>query len=198
MKERIEASLDKAKTIINQFMVDNSKQIEEVASLLAATFANECKVYLIGTDESFFVAERFATLLLSKASEKRPAYPAILLSPPSLKLDIMKNYSSDMVYSRQIDALIEAGDMLIIITQSPDDDAIVKACKKALALKANIILLTGKEDGRLSTISLKSLKVPIMPSNIEESNLVSSVHLLASSIIASLTDELVFRNYAKE
>lgn len=198
MKDRIEGSLEKAKNIINQFMVDNTKQIEEVATMIAATFSNEHRAYILASDESFIVAEKLATLFLSKSLENRPAFPAVLLSSPSLVLDITKNYSQNMAYSRQIDALMEAGDLLIVITQTPDMDGIVRACKKAISLKANIVLLSGKDEGRLSTLALKSIRVPISPATVEEGCQLTAIHIIACSLLASLVDEIIFGKYAKE
>jgi D-sedoheptulose 7-phosphate isomerase len=66
----------------------------------------------------------------------------------------------DVIFSRQVEALGNAGDILIGISTSGNSANVIKAIEKAKEKGMKVITLTGKDGGKMKSIGDINLLVP--------------------------------------
>ncbi|MBK4765134.1 MAG: D-sedoheptulose 7-phosphate isomerase [Pantoea sp. Brub] len=151
-KQTILSEFNEAKNIINTFLNNdlNLEQIQSAALLLAQTFKKGRKVYSCGNGGSHCDAMHFAEELSGKFRENRIGYPAIAISDISYFSCVGNDFGYDYVFSRYIDTIGRADDALLSISTSGNSSNIIQAINSAHAKKMKVILLTGKNGGKMS------------------------------------------------
>src|SRR5690606_18362202 len=122
-------------------------QLADAATLLASTFINEKRVLLCGFGSSAINAEHFATVLLNQYERERPALPAQLLDSGSSMAAIGHSYGPSEVFSRQIRAQGQVGDLLMIYSTTGNPQSLINAVQAAHERGMRIIYLGGSEGG---------------------------------------------------
>ena len=136
-------------------------QIEQVAEKLSARSCAGGTLYWCGNGGSAADAQHFAAELVGRFFEERPAIASVALSTDSSVLTALSNdYSFDIIFSRQIEALCKANDAVICISTSGNSANIVKAATAAKAKGAYVLGLTGHQGGKLAALVDDCLIVP--------------------------------------
>ena len=112
--------------------------------------------------------------------------PAIALTTDTSILTAVGNdYSFDKVFSRQIEALGNAGDVLIGISTSGNSKNVIAAFEEAKAKNMKTIAFTGNRSSKSEQIADLILKVPsTVTARIQE------CHILVGHIICNAVDEM--------
>lgn len=135
--------------------------IENAAKLLIKTFQNSNKVLLCGNGGSAADAQHIAAEFVVRYQLKRRALPAIALTTDSSILTAHANdFDFDSVFARQVEALGNAGDVLIAISTSGNSKNIVQAAQIARIKSMNVLVLTGETGGALSPFANHLIAVP--------------------------------------
>lgn len=138
-----------------------SEAIENAAKLLIKNFQNGGKVLLCGNGGSAADAQHIAAEFVVRYQLKRRALPAIALTTDSSILTAHANdFDFDSVFARQIEALGNAGDVLIAISTSGNSKNVVQAAQIARVKSMNVIALTGETGGTLSQFANHLIAVP--------------------------------------
>jgi len=120
-------------------------QILEVSRKLVCIYNNKGKLLLCGNGGSAAQAQHLATELVSRFYFDRKALNAEALSVNTSSITAIANdYSFEKIFSRQIEAKGESGDMLISLTTSGKSKNIIEALKVSHNLKIYTVLLTGQ------------------------------------------------------
>ena len=162
MKNLIVEELQEAVTVLNAFIADekNIDAIEQAARLLANSFKQQGKVLSCGNGGSHCDAMHFAEELTGRYRENRPAYPAIAISDPSHLSCVSNDYGYEYVFSRYIEGLGQAGDVLFGISTSGNSGNIIKAIEAAKAKGMKVIILSGKDGGKMAGQADVEIRVP--------------------------------------
>lgn len=138
-------------------------QIVQVAARAAQTLDNDCKILICGNGGSASDAQHFAAELVCRYERDRKALGAIALGTDTAVLTAAGNdYEFSKIFSRQVQALGRAGDLLVAITTSGQSDNVNHAVETALELDIQVIALTGKGGGKLaSLIANKGLELRV-------------------------------------
>lgn len=162
MKNLIVEELQEAALVLNAFIADekNIAAIEQAARLLADSFKQQGKVLACGNGGSHCDAMHFAEELTGRYRENRPAYPAIAISDPSHLSCVSNDYGYEYVFSRYIEGLGQAGDVLFGISTSGNSGNIIKAVEAAKAKGMQVIILSGKDGGQLAGQADVEIRVP--------------------------------------
>ena len=91
---------------------------KDLAKILIDTFENKGKVLICGNGGSATQSSHFADELISKYKEIRQPLPAIALTDVGVITAIGNDFGFDQIFSRQILALGNKGDLLIAISTS--------------------------------------------------------------------------------
>ncbi|MGY5450095.1 D-sedoheptulose 7-phosphate isomerase [Agarivorans sp. MS3-6] len=162
MKNLIVDELQEAAKVLSAFIADdtNINAIEQAARLLADTFKQQGKVLACGNGGSHCDAMHFAEELTGRYREDRPAYPAIAISDPSHISCVSNDYGYEFVFSRYIEGLGQAGDVLFGISTSGNSGNIIKAIEAAKAKGMKVIILSGKDGGKMAGLADVEIRVP--------------------------------------
>ncbi|VVB53031.1 Phosphoheptose isomerase [uncultured archaeon] len=163
-------------------------QIKKAANLITNTLKKGNKILLIGNGGSAADAQHIAAEFVGRYLKERTAWPAISLATDTSALTALTNdYGGQTIFSRQIEALGQKGDLLIALSTSGRSPNILKACETARKKKMKIIGLTGAKGTKLKNKSDITLMVPSTETpRIQESHITIG-HILASLVENELT-----------
>ena len=122
-------------------------KILEVARKLISIYNNKGKLLLCGNGGSAAQAQHLAAELIGRFYLNRKALSAEALSANTAALTALANdYSFEKIFSRQIEAKGEPGDMLIALTTSGKSKNIIEALKTSHNFKIYTVVLAGQID----------------------------------------------------
>ena len=134
--------------------------IEEAAKLMAEALEAGHKIICCGNGGSMSDAMHLAEELSGRYRSNRRALAAIALSDPGFLTCAANDMGYDAVFERGVEALGQAGDMLIAISTSGNSPNILKACHKARSLNLQVIGLSAGNGGSLPSHADLCLLVP--------------------------------------
>ncbi len=184
-QDLIRSELNEAASTLAAFLKDdrNIQSIEDAAKLIADSFKAGGKVLSCGNGGSHCDAMHFAEELTGRYRDNRPAYPAIAISDPSHLSCVSNDYGYDFVFSRYIEALGKKGDVLLGISTSGNSANIIRAVAAARAKGMQVIVLTGKDGGKMAGTADVEIRVPHVgyADRIQEIH-IKSIHILIQII----------------
>lgn len=158
----ISSELQQAADVLAQFIKDekNLVKIEEAATVIAQSVKMGGKIISCGNGGSHCDAMHFAEELTGKYREPRKAIPAICISDPSHISCVSNDYGYEFVFSRYLEALGNKGDILLGISTSGNSANIIRAAETAKSKGMKVIILSGKDGGKLAPLADIELRVP--------------------------------------
>lgn len=186
IKDIIQASVD----VKQQVLQDEGliAEIEKIVAVITDAFKKGKRVYFCGNGGSAADAQHLAAEFSGRFYTDRKALPAEALHCNTSYLTAVANdYSFDVIYSRLIDGIGDAGDVLIGLSTSGNSANIVKAFETAKAKKIITVGFTGETGGKMKELSDYLVNVPSKDTpRIQES------HILIGHIICQLVEENIF------
>ncbi|UDG80972.1 Phosphoheptose isomerase [Candidatus Hartigia pinicola] len=161
-QDLIRIELLEAVDTLEKFLNDdiNLEVTEQAAVLLADSFKAGGKVLSCGNGGSHCDAMHFAEELTGRYRENRPGYPAIAISDVSYLSCVSNDFGYEYVFSRFIESLGKAGDVLFSISTSGNSSNIIKAIRAARKIGMKVITLTGNDGGKMANSSDIEIRVP--------------------------------------
>jgi D-sedoheptulose 7-phosphate isomerase len=136
-------------------------EIESIARLIISAYELGGKVIIFGNGGSAADAQHIAAELVGQFTRKRQALPAISLSTnTSILTAVANDYGYEVVFSRQVEALVTEKDVVIGISTSGNSLNVIEAIRLAKAKGAKTIGLTGGDGGMLTEVADLVLSVP--------------------------------------
>lgn len=165
--------------------------IEQAGMMIVQCLLGGNKIIACGNGGSAGHAQHFCSQLLNKYETERPSLPAISLnSDISTLTSIANDYSFDDVYSKQIRALGQNGDVLLAISTSGNSRNVIKAVESAVSRDIPIIALTGADGGDISGL-LGENDVEIRVPSARDSR-IQEVHLTVLHSLCEIIDTTLF------
>ena len=129
--------------------------------------------------------------MLNRFERERPSLPALALTTDSSTItSIANDYSYEEVFSKQIRALGQDGDVLLAISTSGNSANVVQAIHAAHDRGMKVVALTGRDGGAMAPL-LQPDDVEIrVPSSVTAR--VQEVHLLVIHCLCDLIDRQLF------
>lgn len=161
-QDLIKNELTEAAEVLNRFLSDdaNLAQIEAAAKLLADSFKQQGKVLSCGNGGSHCDAMHFAEELTGRYRDNRPGYAGIAISDPSHLSCVSNDFGYDFVFSRYVEAVGNAGDVLFGLSTSGNSGNVIKAIEAAKQKGMKTIALTGKDGGKMAGLADVEIRVP--------------------------------------
>jgi D-sedoheptulose 7-phosphate isomerase len=157
MKSRFVELVDASADAIRSTRAFES-QIERGAGLLLETLQSGHKLLCCGNGGSAADASHMAAEFVIRFQRERGSWPAISLNADGAVLTAGGNdYGFDEVFSKQIDAFAQPGDLLAVFSTSGNSPNIVKALRNASTRGIPSISFLGKGGGAslgLATIEM--------------------------------------------
>ncbi|MBI3527838.1 MAG: phosphoheptose isomerase [Betaproteobacteria bacterium] len=149
---------------INQHFTDSAQLKLQAMELLAEPLASasermvqclmkEGKILSCGNGGSAADAQHFAAELLNRFEMERPPLAAMALSTDTSTLtSIANDYNFNDVFSKQVRALGQPGDLLLAISTSGNSPNVMEAIHAAHDRQMDVIALTGKKGGKIAAL----------------------------------------------
>jgi D-sedoheptulose 7-phosphate isomerase len=171
------------KTLINSSLITD---IETACELIRDTITNGNKVYLAGNGGSAADAQHIAAELTGRFLKERKPLPGIALTTDTSAITAIANdYGYEYVFSRQLEALAQPGDLFIGISTSGNSQGILNAFRTAQIVNCKTLGLSGRDGGQMTSLCDLNIIIPSMTTaRIQE------MHILIGHILCKAVDEL--------
>ncbi|WMW81099.1 phosphoheptose isomerase [Undibacterium cyanobacteriorum] len=171
--------------------------IAQAVDLMFTALSNGNKILACGNGGSAADCQHFAAELVGRFERERLPLPAMALTVDSSILTAVANdYSYHEVFSKQVQAFGQAGDVLLAITTSGNSMSVLNAVNAALERDMRVVAMTGKGGGEMNELLTEADVHICVPhdrtARIQEVHLLT-IHCLCDGIDAALfggdTDE---------
>jgi len=167
--------------------------VVKAGSLLAETIKNGGKILSCGNGGSASDAGHFVAEIVNRFQIERDGLPAISLASDVATLTAIANdHEYKYLFSKQIKALGNKADVLLVITTSGNSQNILEAINKAHKIGMPVIALTGKDGGEVVNILNPSDIEIRVPSKITPR--IQEIHILVIHCLCDLVDRILFPN----
>lgn len=165
--------------------------IEVASQMMVQCLVSEGKILACGNGGSAGDSQHFSSELLNRFERERPSLPALALTTDTSTLtSIANDYSYNEVFSKQIRALGQPGDILLAISTSGNSANIVQAIQAAHDRDMTVVALTGRDGGDMVSLLGQDdceIRVPAT-----STSRIQEVHLLVIHCLCDLIDEQLF------
>ena len=181
---RISEMIDELASAVGRLDEAAGRTIQQIASLLIdAIEAGRC-VYVCGNGGSAADAQHIAAELAGRFRRERRALPCVALTADSSLLTAVGNdYGFEQVFSRQVEAVGRAGDVLWALSTSGQSANVLAAARAARAREMKVVAMTGQGGGSLAELADVCFRAPA-----EHAHLVQQLHQLAYHIACELVE----------
>lgn len=189
MKDNILQTLNESADTLKKFIgnEENIRSIENAARHMSEAINNGGKIISCGNGGSLCDAMHFAEELTGRFKHDRPALPAMSISDPSHITCVANDFGYDQVFSRYVEGVGKAGDVLLAISTSGNSANIIRAAESALEKGMKVVALTGKTGGLLAKLS----DVEIRVDGGKYSDRVQEIHIKVIHILVELIENEV-------
>ncbi|UTJ07350.1 D-sedoheptulose 7-phosphate isomerase [Arcobacter roscoffensis] len=185
MIKTISQELQNHLSIVNSVINSMEDQLNETSKLILDTLKNGNKILICGNGGSAADAQHIASELTGRYKTNRKALPCIALTTDTSALTSIGNdYGYEKVFARQVEALVNEGDLFIGISTSGNSQNIITALKTAKDLGCNTLGLSGNDGGEMDELCDLNLIVP--SSNTPR---IQEMHILFGHIFCQLIDD---------
>ena len=165
--------------------------IEQASQVMVQALLSEGKILSCGNCGSAGDAQHFSSELLNRFERERPSLPALALTTDSSTItSIANDYSYNEIFSKQIRALGQPGDVLLAISTSGNSANVIQAIQAAHDREMIVVALTGRDGGGMASLLLPEDVEIRVPSQITAR--VQEVHLLCIHCLCDQIDNQLF------
>jgi D-sedoheptulose 7-phosphate isomerase len=189
MKDKIVKAFEESVDVKEKFLDEkNIDRILEVAKLIAGAFNDGKKLILFGNGGSSTDASHIAAEFVNRFKRERPGLPAIALNTDMAVItSIANDYDFSEIFSKQLKALAEEGDVVIAISTSGNSPNILKAMDVAKRKKLTTIALTGMKGDKFASRAAYAFIVPSA-----STPRIQETHITLGHVICQMVEEILF------
>lgn len=190
MKNKIKNLLKESIKVKDELIKNRIDIIEEIAKRIIDALKKGKKVIIFGNGGSAADSQHMAAELVGRFNKDRCALPAIALSTnTSIISSVANDYDYSLVFSKQIEALGQVGDIALGLSTSGNSPNVIKAIKIAKEKGLTTIGLTGEDGGSLAKICHISLNVPS-----KSTPRIQEAHITCIHIFCDLVENNLFKD----
>lgn len=190
LEQRIEGHFKDSIAVKSKALEIMPQSIADAIGLMYEALCAGKKILACGNGGSAADAQHFAAELVGRFERERKELPAIALTTDtSIITAIGNDYSFDVIFSKQVRALGQPGDILLGISTSGNSGNIIEAINAAHEKGMLIIALTGKDGGKIGQL-LKADDVNLcVPA--DRTARIQETHLLLLHCLCDGVDHLI-------
>jgi D-sedoheptulose 7-phosphate isomerase len=187
MKDVAIRAFEESAQVKRQFVATHADRIVLVADLIARALREGHKLLLFGNGGSATDASHIAAEFVGRYHRDRVPFPAIALGSDQAALTCIANdYGYEELFSRQVRAHGQKGDIVIAISTSGKSPNVLKGVEAARELGLTTVGWTGGSGGKLATMVDHCFLVPsTVTARIQESHITLG-HVLCELVEARL------------
>jgi D-sedoheptulose 7-phosphate isomerase len=170
-------------------MRDLAPGVARAAGRVAGAFRAGNRLYACGNGGSACDAMHLVEELVARYKRDRPGLPAHhLLDAPTLTC-WSNDYEFDTAFSRQVEAMGRAGDVLVAISTSGNSPNVLRAARAARGRGMLVLGLSGRDGGALRELCDELLVVPSQATERIQEGHITLIHLLCELVELTLFPE---------
>jgi D-sedoheptulose 7-phosphate isomerase len=183
--------LQEAQKVLTDFMSseENIKNIEKASNLMSEAIKNGKKIISCGNGGSHCDAMHFAEELSGRYRENRKSLAAIAISDPSHISCVGNDYGFDNIFSRFIEGLGNAEDVLLGISTSGNSKNIINATKAAREKGMKVVIFSGNDGGNLAGLA----DIEIRVQHFGYADRIQEIHIKVIHILIMLIEKKVLK-----
>lgn len=169
--------------------------IARASEAMVQCLLTDGKILSCGNGGSAGDAQHFSSEMLNRFETERPSLPAIALTTDTGTITAIANdYHYDQIFSKQIHALGQAGDLLLAISTSGNSASVINAVEAAHDRDVDVIALTGRDGGVLANhLGPDDIEIRV-PS--DSTARIQEVHLTIIHCLCDVIDQRLFGIFA--
>ena len=166
--------------------------IAKASQAMVDALLNNHKILCCGNGGSAADAQHFSAEMLNRFECERPSLPAIALTTDSSTITSIGNdYHFNEIFSKQIKALGQAGDILLAFSTSGRSKNILEAIAAAHHRQMIVVVLTGRDGGDVPPL-LNSQDIEIrVPA--ESTARIQETHGIVIHCLCDIIDKQLFK-----
>lgn len=165
--------------------------INQSSELIVHALVNVNKLLTCGNGGSSAIAQKFTALLLNRFNKERPSLPAISLCSDTVTLtSITEDSKYRNIFSKQICAIGQPSDVLVILSINGQSTNSVQAVQAAHEREMHVIALTGTGGGNMARLlGSQDIEIRVNHTNPQR---IHEIHLIIIHCLCDLVDEHLF------
>lgn len=189
MKDIIRDSLRETQSMLEAFINEetNIEIIDQAAGVCAEALRAGHKIISCGNGGSLCDATHFAEELTGRYRSNRRPFPALAINDPAYMTCVGNDFSFDEIFSRYVEAMGKAGDVLLAISTSGHSKNILNAVEQAHLNKMKVIALTSSGKNELIEKADVAICVPKAP----HSDRIQEIHIKVIHILIQVIEEML-------
>lgn len=188
--ERIQQQFRENADVHREALETLALPVAAAIDVLFGAVANGSRILTCGNGGSAANAQRLASTLVGQFERERPGLPAIALDANAVLLTAISNNSAfEAVFAKQVRALGQAGDVLVVISTSGNSVNLLAAIQEAHEREMFVIALTGNGGGVIGEVLADTDIQICVPS--ERAARIQEVHLLTIHCLCDGIDAML-------
>lgn len=174
-----------------------AEPVNRASELMVRALLADRKIIACGNGVDGTLAQLFACNLLSRFEHDRPALPAIAINSDGAGLTAIADTGGfNDIYSRQIRALGQAGDVLLCISSAGEANNLLRAAQAAHERNMEVVALSNATDSEFGTL-LQSEDVEICIDSLRRPRVVE-LHTMTINCLCELIEHSLFGSYSQD
>ena len=165
--------------------------IEYASQRLVTALLNDKKILACGNGPSATSAQLLSSAMLNQFERDRPSLPVIALTTDTATITAIANdFHFDDAFAKQLRALGQSGDILVVYTDGNKSANIAKAITTAHDKEISVIALTGNNGGMIAPLLYETdIEIRIPSNSIAR---IHEIHVLTTHCLCDLIDHQLF------
>ncbi|MEJ2344405.1 MAG: D-sedoheptulose 7-phosphate isomerase [Gammaproteobacteria bacterium] len=185
MKATILRSIDEHARALRVLREQLVPQVGDMSKRMLERVQQGGTVFWCGNGGSASDAEHLAAELVGRFNRERNALSSVALTANTSTLTSIGNdYGFDDVFTRQVQGLVRAGDVLVGLSTSGNSENVLRAVDRANGQGALTIGLLGRDGGRIAQRCALSVVVPV-----DDTARIQEMHILIGHIVCDLIEQ---------
>jgi D-sedoheptulose 7-phosphate isomerase len=186
--DRVKQNFEESIQLKQQSLQALAAVTAQAAALIALALDQGAKILSCGNGGSAGDAQHFSSEMLNRFEMERPGLPAVALTTDTSTLtSIANDYDFGQIFSKQVLALGNPGDVLLAISTSGNSENVCRAVEAAHRCNMQVVALTGRDGGDMAALLQQAdieIRVPA-----HSTARTQEVHLLVIHCLCDLIDQ---------
>ena len=184
-QEQIQASLGALADLAARVAAEKAGEIAALVDRYEAALRGGGTLFFAGNGGSAADAQHLATEYVVRYQTTRPAMRAVALTTDTSLLTACANdLGFDEVFARQVEALAEPGDLLVLHSTSGESPNVIRAAQAAKARGVSVVAFLGRGGGHLRELADVALVIPA-----DDTARIQELHLAIEHVICDLVED---------
>lgn len=189
MKESLAGMIDRHKEAVEKSFSEAQLEIlENISREFIKALKSKNKLLFCGNGGSAADSQHIAAEFIGRFKRERMSLPALALTTDTSILTAVANdYDYKDIFSRQVEGLGNAGDVLVAISTSGNSVNVLEAVRKAKEKNMVTIGFTGAKGGTLAGLTDLCFR-----SQSNETSRIQEMHITALHAVSEVVEEVFF------